>query len=59
MGMVPLDGGDEVVQLKPQQQAEIRTQANNTRRRDQERENNSPDISGEGRNAQGDGRQVE
>ena len=59
MGMVPLDGGDEVVQLKPQQQAEIRTQANNSRRRDQERENNSPDISGEGRNAQGDGRQVE
>jgi len=59
MGMVPLDGGDEVVQLKPQQQAEIRTQANNTRRRDQERQNNSPDISGEGRNAQGDGRQVE
>jgi PBSX family phage portal protein len=59
MGMVPLDGGDEPVQLKPQQQAEIRTQANNTRRRDQERENNSPDISGEGRNAQGDGRQVE
>jgi PBSX family phage portal protein len=59
MGMVPLDGGDEVVQLKPQQQAEIRTQANNTRRRDQERQNNAPDISGEGRNAQGDGRQVE
>jgi len=59
MGLVPLDGGDEVVQLKPQQQAEIRAQAGNTRRRDQERENNSPDISGEGRNTQGDGRQVE
>ncbi len=44
MGMVPLDGGDEVVQLKPQQQAEIRTQANNTRRRDQERENNSNHV---------------
>ena len=27
-GMVPIDGGDEVVVLKPQQQSEIRTQAN-------------------------------
>ena len=58
-GMVPLDGGDEAVILKPQQQAEIRSQAGNTRARSQERQNNSPDISGEGRNAQGDGRQVE
>jgi PBSX family phage portal protein len=58
-GMVPLDGGDEAVVLKPQQQAEIRSQAGNTRTRDQERENNSPDISGEGRNEQGAGRQVE
>jgi len=58
-GMVPLDGGDEPVVLKPQQQAEIRSQAGNTRARSQERQNNSPDISGEGRNAQGDGRQVE
>jgi len=57
--MVPLDGGDEAVVLKPQQQAEIRSQAGNTRTRDQERENNSPDISGEGRNEQGAGRQVE
>ena len=58
-GMIPMDGGDEVVELKPQQQAEIRTQANNTRVREQERQANSPDISGEGRNAQGDGRTVE
>lgn len=58
-GMVPLDGGDEVVQLKPQQQAEIRSQAGNTRTRSQERQNNSPDISGEGRNAKGDGNQVD
>lgn len=58
-GMVPLDGGDEVVQLKPQQQAEVRAQAGNTRTRDQERENNSPDNSGEARNPQGEGRQVE
>jgi PBSX family phage portal protein len=58
-GMVPLDSGDEVVVLKPQQQAEIRSQAGQTRTRDSERAANSPDISGEGRNAQGDGRQVE
>jgi PBSX family phage portal protein len=58
-GMIPLDGGDDMVELKPQQQAEIRAQANNTRVRDQQRQGNSPDISGEGRNAQGDGRQVE
>lgn len=58
-GMVPLDGGDNVVQLKPQQQAEIRAQAGQTRLRDSERSANSPDISGEGRNAKGDGRQVE
>ena len=59
MGMVPLEGGDEVVQLKPQQQAEIRAQAGKTRNRDSERSAKSPDISGEGRNAQGDGRQVD
>ena len=58
-GMVPLDSGDQVVQLKPQQQAEIRAQAQNSRSRDQERENNAPDISGEARNPQGEGRQVE
>ncbi len=58
-GMVPLEGGDEVVELKPEQQAEIRTQASGNRLRDQERQNNQPDISGEARNEQGAGRQVE
>jgi PBSX family phage portal protein len=58
-GMIPVDGGDEMVELKPQQQAEVRSQAGNTRARSQERQNNSPDISGEGRNAKGDGSQVE
>jgi PBSX family phage portal protein len=58
MGMIPIDGGDKVVQLKPQEQAESRAQAGKTRTRDAERSANSPDISGEGRNAQGDGRQV-
>ena len=59
MGMVPLDGGDKVVELKPQAEAEARAQAGKTRTRDSERSANSPDISGEGRNAQGDGRQVD
>jgi len=58
MGMVPIDGGDKVVELKPQAAAEQRAQAGQTRTRDSERSANSPDISGEGRNAQGDGRQV-
>jgi hypothetical protein len=57
--MIPIDGGDEVVNLKPQAAAEIRSQAGNTRARSQERQNNSPDISGEGRNAKGDGNQVD
>jgi PBSX family phage portal protein len=59
MGMVPIEGGDKVVELKAQQQAEARAQAGKTRTRDSERSANSPDISGEGRNAQGDGRQVD
>jgi hypothetical protein len=59
MGKIPMDGGDEVVELKPQQQAEIRSQAGNTRTRSQERQNNSPDISGEARNPKGDGNQVD
>ena len=58
-GMIPLDGGDKVVELKPQAAAEQRAQAGNTRSRTQERDANSPDNSGEGRNAKGDGRVVE
>ena len=58
-GMVPIDGGDEVVELKPQQQSEIRTQASGNRLRDQQRQANQPDISGEARNPQGEGRTVE
>jgi len=59
MGMVPLEGGDKVVELKAQGQAEIRAQAGKTRNRDSERSANSPDISGEARNPQGEGRQVD
>lgn len=57
-GMVPLDGGDEVVDLKGDA-AEAKAQAMQSRARDSERAANSPDNSGEGRNAKGDGRQVE
>jgi len=55
-GMVPIDGGDAVIQLKPQQAAEQMAQASNSRRRTQERDNNAPDISGEARNPKGEGR---
>jgi PBSX family phage portal protein len=55
-GMIPIDGGDEVIQLKPQQAAEQTAQAMNSRTRTQERDSNSPDISGEARNPKGEGR---
>jgi PBSX family phage portal protein len=57
-GMVPRDGGDEVVDLGAKA-AEIKAQAMQSRTRDVERAANSPDNSGEGRNAKGDGRQVQ
>ena len=58
-GMIPLDGGDEMVDLKGQDAAEQRAQAGNTRQRSQDRQADAPDIDGEGRNAKGDGRQVD
>lgn len=57
MGLPGMPGGDTPVVLTAQAAAEQRAQAGNTRRRDQERENNSPDESGEARNPQGEGRQ--
>jgi capsid portal protein len=57
-GMIPIDGGDKVVDLQANA-AEIRAQAGNTRQRSQDRQATSPDVSGEGRNAKGDGRQVD
>jgi hypothetical protein len=57
--MVPVDGGDEMVDLKAQDAAEITAQATNSRQRTQDRSAASPDKSGEGRNAKGDGRQVD
>jgi len=58
-GMIPLEGGDEVVDLKGQDAAEQTAQAGNTRQRSQDRQAIAPDNSGEGRNAKGDGRQVD
>jgi PBSX family phage portal protein len=55
-GMVPMESGDAVVQLKPQQAAEQTAQAMNSRQRTQERSANSPDNSGEARNPKGEGR---
>jgi PBSX family phage portal protein len=55
-GMVPRDGGDNVVDLKAQGAAEQTAQAMNSRNRTQERSANSPDISGEARNPKGEGR---
>jgi PBSX family phage portal protein len=57
-GMIPLEGGDEVVKLKPDQAAEQTAQAGKTRARDGERAANSTDNAGEGRNAKGDGRKT-
>lgn len=58
MGLVPRDGGDEPVDLQAQA-AEVKAHALQSRTRDQNRSANSPDKSGEGRNAKGDGRQVD
>ena len=55
-GMIPIDGGDEVVDLKAQAAAEQTAQATNSRTRTQERSSNSPDNSGEARQPKGEGR---
>lgn len=55
-GKPPLPGGDKVVDLKPQQAADQRATAGQSRERDRERANESPDVSGEGRNSKGEGR---
>ena len=58
-GMIPLDGGDEVIDLKGPAASEQAAVAGNTRQRSQDRQASAPDKSGEGRNAKGDGRQVD
>jgi PBSX family phage portal protein len=58
-GMIPVDGGDKMVELKPQEAADQKATAGKTRARDSERSASSSDKAGEGRNAKGDGRQVD
>jgi PBSX family phage portal protein len=58
-GMIPVEGGDKMVELKPQQAADQKATAGKTRARDSERSAASSDKVGEGRNAKGDGRQVD
>ena len=58
-GMIPVEGGDEMVELKPQQAADQRANAGKTRARDSERSAASSDKVGEGRNAKGDGNRVD
>lgn len=58
-GMIPVDGGDEMVELKPQQAADQKATAGKTRARDAARSAGASDKVGEGRNAKGDGRQVD
>lgn len=58
-GWPGLEGGDKPVELKPQQAAERRSQATNSRARDQRRNANTTDTVGGARNPKGDGRTVE
>jgi hypothetical protein len=58
-GMIPIDGGDQVIELKPQQAADQKSKATGNKTRDQQRTANSPDKSGEARNPKGDGAQVD
>jgi PBSX family phage portal protein len=55
-GLPAIDGGDVPVKIGAQAKAEQNAQATGNRERDQDRQANSPDNSGEGRNEQGAGR---
>ena len=55
-GLAPITGGDEPLELKPQQAADARMDGN--RERDTQRNLNAPDKQGGGRNPQGEGRKV-
>jgi PBSX family phage portal protein len=57
-GMNPIEGGDKVIQLKPQVAADMAANAGKTRSRDSERSAGQTDNIGEGRNAKGDGPKV-
>lgn len=58
-GMPALDGGDTPIVLNAQARAEQNAQSTRNRRRDQERQNNAPDVDGEARNPQGEGRSAQ
>ena len=55
-GLAPIEGGDQPLELKPQDAAEARMDGN--RERDTQRNLNAPDKQGGGRNPQGEGRKV-
>lgn len=57
-GLPPRPGGDGPLILTAQANSEQRTQASGNRQRDQQREANAPDQTGEARNAKGEGRKV-
>ena len=56
--MTTVDGGDEMVDLKPQQVADQKAKSTGNKKRDQQRSANAPDKSGEARNPKGDGPKV-
>ena len=56
MGRPAIKGGDNVVELKPQQAADQTATANQSRTRDANRSAGATDSAGQGRNAKGDGR---
>ena len=56
LGKPPIEGGDVPLDLNAQDSAEIKTDAKGTRARDKERNLNSSDKMGSGRNPQGEGR---
>jgi PBSX family phage portal protein len=56
-GLAPIEGGDEPLELKPQQAADARMDG--SRERDTQRNLNAPDKSGGGRNPKGEGKKVQ
>jgi len=58
-GLPALDSGDQPIVLNAQNRAEQTAQATGNRQRDQQRQGNQPDVSGDARNPQGDGRTVQ
>jgi PBSX family phage portal protein len=57
-GLPPRPGGDGPLVLNAQAQAEQKTQASGNRKRDQQRQANAPDQTGEARNPKGEGRKA-